>query len=73
MSISFFHKLTVERCQHSLAQLSAALFVMSCMEQSHPGGQTVQALIEILNRDLSILNGYTRDMPSEEYEAANEA
>ena len=52
---AFFHKLAIERCQHNLAQLCAALFTGMNCDRNGVGGQTVQALIEILNKDLHIL------------------
>lgn len=65
-SDAFFHKLAIARCQHNLAQLCAALFVGMNCDQNNAGGQTIQALIEILNRDLFILSGSIQEAANED-------
>ncbi len=69
----FLHKLAIERCQYNLAQLSTVLYTESALEKTTPSGQTVQALIEILNRDLVILNDFVDQYRGEVVdEAAND-
>jgi hypothetical protein len=59
---AFFHKLAIERCQYNLAQLCAALFIGVNYDQTSATGQTIQALIENLNRDLVMLDGLMEDV-----------
>jgi hypothetical protein len=59
---SYFHKLTVERCQYHLAQLCAVLFMHERGGEPEYTDQTIQILMENLSRDLFILNDIVEDV-----------
>lgn len=54
----FMQQLALERCQQNLAQLSSVLYVSQDFGLEDAGGhfRTMQGLIEILSRDLDLIN-----------------
>jgi hypothetical protein len=62
MTNAYFHKLTIERCQYNMAQLAAVIYTIPSLEEASTAGQTVQTLVEMLSRDLSILKGLVENI-----------